>query len=381
MYMIAMEKDSSDDKPYTLNNMHIQTSEKDSIIYINPIHNVECRNALITKENIDLSNINDSYNPIWSREYSNYVMMDITNLNTSDVNPASVVIRFPFNTDAQIEAKDVNQVITNRGIPIYYAIRKSASTSIHARINTDFGNKWNTFQIDYKPKYGDNDIYIDTNCGYTFVRNPIYRFISGYYTISEMLYQEYDHHSHSLTNLTPYQKWIDLGFTFFRKFKEPDRFTAFVDDMISNPYLFSIMKPFEHIRTQAGTLYNTFGTMSNITFIGKVEFFDTHWDILMNHCEWFKQHYIGNESSSHQHAMKGFGAHINNDKSHRVYERVMGMRSGKYANRSLSPAYYIIAENETLYDILVDYYWQDFICFEYVPNFEEFRDYVIKHGA
>ena len=91
----------------------------------------------------------------------------------------------------------------------------------------------------------------------------------------------------------------------------------------------------------------------------------------MDHCQWFKLHRIANQRSLH--AMKGFGAHITHRKNHRVYERVMGMRSGKYANRALSPAYYIVAENETLYNILADYYWQDFVCFDYKPNFQQFQ--------
>ena len=69
---------------------------------------------------------------------------------------------------------------------------------------------------------------------------------------------------------------MTLGMTFFRKLKEPDRLIAFVYDMISNPYLFGVLTAFQHIQTQVGTLYDTFGTKMDIHFIGKVEHFDDH---------------------------------------------------------------------------------------------------------
>ena len=44
----------------------------------------------------------------------------------------------------------------------------------------------------------------------------------------------------------------------------------------------------------------------------------------------------------------------------------------------LLPAYHVVANNETLYNQLVDYFWQDFVCFGYKPDFTEFQKFVYQ---
>ena len=55
----------------TDNNQSIQTIDTNSVIYNNPIHDGDqCRNAIIIKDDINISNLGIySCNIIWSREY------------------------------------------------------------------------------------------------------------------------------------------------------------------------------------------------------------------------------------------------------------------------------------------------------------------------
>ena len=105
---------------------------------------------------------------------------------------------------------------------------------------------------------------------------------------------------------------------------------------------------------------------SDLHFIGKVEYMDTHWTALMEQCPWFTDHLV---SGGMSHAMTQWG----NSYANGEYAEILDLRR----NRTLSPAYYIVAANKTLYDMLVDYFWMDHVCFGYRPNFTEFTQFVI----
>ena len=357
------------------------------IIYSNPIHHDQCRNALLYKHNISIQNIINSViktcpscfmemqnmtllteNTIWTREYLGFINNEIHN---QPFHAKRSYIRFPWivNASETLLMKRgkktiidvINERVVSRNIPIYFMIEKCASSSVVGNLHIYFGEKWHGKQKDVKINFIDEHHTIKTNCGYTFVRDPIHRLISGYYTVSKKIFDHQRSH-------------------FLNELKEPKRFTTFVVSMLQNPYNFSVTYPFEHVASQISMVYDVFYG-SNISFIGKTEYFDQHWDVLMNHCEWFKQHRVdvNNKNISSKHANKGLG-YTNyvqrSDKGKEIYEDMMGFND---YNGTLKPAYYILANHESLYNALVDHYWQDFVCFGYKPGFQEFKQYVLNN--
>lgn len=123
-----------------------------------------------------------------------------------------------------------------------------------------------------------------------------------------------------------WSKW-----SFLSKFREPDRFQTFVEEMVSNSYDFSLLEPLSHINTMTAKSFSVyFG--SDWHFIGKIEYMDSHWDKLMEHCQWFKEHLVSKDMS---HAMTQWG----NNMAVGDYAEIMDLKR----NRTLSPGYYILA--------------------------------------
>ena len=214
-------------------------------------------------------------------------------------------------------------------IPIYYMIAKSASSSIMTNLRESFGTNWSqTVHKNHAIPFIGHSVRIHTDCGFTFVRNPITRFIAGYYTINRKIYNL--HHSLSNTSLFAEEKW-NRNWLFLRKFQEPDRFITFVEEMVSNPYHFSLLEPMSHINSMTAKSFSVyFG--SDLHFIGKVEYMDSHWNALMEQCQWFGDHLVSQDMS---YAMTGWG----NSNFAGEYADILDLKR----NRTLSPAYYIVA--------------------------------------
>ena len=55
-------------------------------------------------------------------------------------------------------------------------------------------------------------------------------------------------------------------------------------------------------------------------------------------------------------------------------------QTDKYTlNRTLVDGYYAFALNKELYDKLVDYYYQDFVCFGYNMTYDYFMEYILEN--
>merc|ERR1712129_597601 len=60
-----------------------------------------------------------------------------------------------------------------------------------------------------------------------------------------------------------------------------------------------------------------------------------------------------------------------------MLEKMYGAESTKYnisEDEVLPPAYYFMTE--AMYDRIVDFYYQDFVCFGYLPDYAQFRQFV-----
>merc|ERR1712228_1158364 len=61
----------------------------------------------------------------------------------------------------------------------YYHIEKSGSSSIGSGILNQFN---------FSNSYFSENLISSTKCGFTFVRHPIFRFLSAYYTVNRLIY-------------------------------------------------------------------------------------------------------------------------------------------------------------------------------------------------
>ena len=114
-------------------------------------------------------------------------------------------------------------------------------------------------------------------------------------------------------------------------------------------------------------------------------------------CEWFHQQYADHdevdlENYEVSHALYHYGTmgislyRKRNDRQ-KEYIDALGMRDmldkmyGKNKQKYniseedvLPPAYYFMTE--AMYDTIVDFYHQDFVCFGYQPDYAQFRQFV-----
>eukprot|EP00494_Astrolonche_serrata_P001693 UN01699 len=74
-----------------------------------------------------------------------------------------------------------------------------------------------------------NGSIINTDCGFTFVRNPIERLISGYYTNNVFVWRKTGDFESQVIN-KKIGKWTYIGVK-----GEPQRFRTFVNNLIQNP--------------------------------------------------------------------------------------------------------------------------------------------------
>merc|ERR1719283_754085 len=71
----------------------------------------------------------------------------------------------------------------------YYHVEKSGSSSMGGTLNK-FGK--------FNRSYLSENVVAHSDCGFTFVREPISRFISGYYTVNKLIFM------HNKYALKPY---------------------------------------------------------------------------------------------------------------------------------------------------------------------------------
>ena len=274
--------------------------------------------------------------------------------------------------------------------PVYFMIAKSASSSISNLLkeyNEYFG--YSAYgSIDHKIAIHAN---IKSECSFTFVRDPITRFIAGYYTINALLYLLLKEKFSNIQNETFLR--FELPFDQRKRHKnvrfamvrgEPQRFKAFLNEMVSNPFRFTRLWQIDHIQSQTEILSVYFGNcmQSKLHFVGKVEQFSPHWKELTNLCSFFQNKSDLAEDQSNRKNDK-FQWNLNPKAWHKEYDRfeefIQYLSLDKvyehYVERGnldnvLPPIWYHI--DERIYDQIVEYYLMDYQCFGYEPNYKEF---------
>ena len=188
--------------------------------------------------------------------------------------------------------------------------------------------------------------------GFTIVRNPITRFISGYYTANWLLWK--GNYTEKILKKYPYIKFI-------KKEKEPFRFRQFVDDLIENPYEFTIINPLFHIMSQSAVL--TVAEL-DLHFILRFEHLTEHFKELTTYCDILKP--LENEVWPKRMGNYGREYKPKDILIYNEYKKIMSLDS--YNKNDIEPAWF--AMNEETYNKIVEYYKQDYKCFNYKHDYK-----------
>ena len=375
--------------------------KNDDIIYGNPLLTNECKLSLLNdghKYNINLLNQNGFPSPwFWSRESLDATINGLTlhrrskishlyEPNPSFIAPWSNTISNDYATDIKNMRADITKwylenskgmitkigntyqndyISLNQSIKsdpnlksknnniFYYHIEKSGSSSIGQILKSS----------NFKQTFVSENWLSSTNCGFTFIRDPIERFISGYYTVNRLIYDRNYPGRYIITYPHPYKyKWYNIT-------GEPQRFKQFVEDLMEYQWEFVDETPLQHIMSQIGILSIT---QADIHFIGRLNKIKTHWNKLYDLCA--NNNFTKYPTKQH-HWMKKYGSA--GLKGNEQYDKYLTMMDLKNWNKGdLLPVYYIIAEDYNIYSKIVEYYKQDYVCFGFEHDFIKFRERV-----
>eukprot|EP01084_Bolivina_argentea_P015956 29894_1 len=153
---------------------------------------------------------------------------------------------------------------------MYYHIEKSGSSSIAGMLHV----------YNFNTSYTSENALFHCQCGFTFVRDPISRFVSGYYTINKLIYW-FHHHLPRIGKKGANMDKVPRLFSFWNITGEPQRMMEFVNNIYDSSFEFTKITPLEHMMTQSGLL----GVSSaDIHYIGRVSDLMEHLDVIKNKC-------------------------------------------------------------------------------------------------
>lgn len=209
-------------------------------------------------------------------------------------------------------------------------------------------------------KSDDDHMPIHGDCTFAFVRDPLHRLVSAYYTIHAMMLVD----PLSPVNLIVNRwKWWNVT-------TEPERFHSFVNQLKSETNEFLGHHPLQHVITISGQLSLWYG--SDIQFIGRTERLSEHWNILSHYdkCQDFVK--ISNATLATKEMGMEVLIQIIQDKQRSSMGNVANWlnitnvtKNGIIGNKLELPPYQAIMSDQTLYNDIVEHYWQDYVCFGY----------------
>eukprot|EP01084_Bolivina_argentea_P055237 101272_1 len=378
--------------------------------YDNPFKLKKCRNAISDKHGITHNKILNK--TAKCREFSG--VLTIENAQRIINGSGSGKVLCPYDQRSAIRTHQlmINKVVFKNRIdknmtwltdiyPIYFMIAKSGSTSIFGYLqqyNRYFGyDKYG--HIGHKIAVNEKINVIQSYCSFTFVREPVQRFISGYYTINALLWIKLKENFINIRNDTFIR--FELPFSDRKRHRrvhfatvkgEPQRLKMFLKELQKNPYSFTRLWQIDHIQSQSEILSVYFGWLkSKLHFIGKQERIKEHWSELVGICNGFFQNnskvIFDEKKKNKKKQLVGFGWK-NPDSWYKEYDRFsdfieyLGLEkiyeyyvNNKHKNDFdmndiLPPIWYYI--DEQMYNDIVEYYYQDYQCFGYVPSYRQF---------
>ena len=314
----------------------------------------------------------------------------------------------------------------------YYHITKCGSTSTKKMLEVMGGTRiaWKQSLMAGYPSPDMTGKRI--RCGFTFVRHPIHRFISAYYTIEAMLH--FDLHSptrkeqdknKTLMVLQNHTTFYDILDDCHHNYSCLHRIAVFVDEFVSNswkwinPY-YNILSSrlMEHVGSISGHFMASYDGWK-IDYVGKVEYYEQHWKalsqdiprcsdgylklywerirrrrlrmdkirrrLLQQQTQMQRPRRVRKDGNVKNNAYYDRDNNKSNNQDQEKKKKAMywmyhtGQNAKYTLNRTLVDAYYAFALNRELYDKLVDYYYQDFVCFGYNMSYEYFMEYILEH--
>lgn len=280
------------------------------------------------------------------------------------------------------ERANMNQVT-------YYHIPKCGSSSMRKMLGQIGGTRilWRQSWFDGYTAPSSLAVDREIECGFTFVRHPIHRFISAYYTLNKML--QFDSKRMAAAEFKAMRESLkhwDMADRCDSNLSCFDKLYVFVDQLVDDSWRWInnyedvlSLRVMEHVGSISGHFMAGYDGW-NIDYVGKVEQFGKHWDLLSRETPKCSSGYLEKyweetegslPSSKRRLKVNGDGA------VHGMNQ--YGQKGHRALNRSLPDAYYALATNRASYDKLVEYYYQDFVCFDYDMSFESFLDYIRLH--
>ena len=97
-----------------------------------------------------------------------------------------------------------------------------------------------------------------------------------------------------------------------------------------------------------------------LNFIGKLEYYQQHWNILQSYSKC---------------SVNGIDNYNNLFGTNKLKHNNIGKYKNNQ-NHNLSLPYYVLLKNKELYEKIVEYYFQDFVCLGYDMSYQWLVDYI-----
>ena len=301
------------------------------IIFGNPLLTVQCRNALYSRPSDSTADVRRHLSP------SNWILTRERLSKTS------------INISGKWFLNEVrsSETMTNRNNTARYInIAKSASTSMMKLMRSTNSMEYTIItEGQYHP----------SACGFSVVRNPISRFVSGYYTTNLLLLQR------------DFGVWRN-EFKFLEIKKEPERFRAYVDEMVEKGYGFVGCPPAFHVASQTQIISVA---QIDLQFILRVEHdLQTSYNLIASeYCDGMLS--VTDELMRMNKQQSAIG-----NTSDELYTKPLGI--DKIVG-VMMPAWYAL--DRPTWSKLVEWFKQDYICFGYTPDYEREVLDVIRRGS
>ena len=277
---------------------------------------------------------------------------------------------------------------------VYYHIPKCGSSSIKEMLYEIGGTRIDWRQSLFDGYVSPRILNRNIKCGFTFVRHPIHRFISGYYTLNWMLHSDsktlFKNDAAKWDNVTSKLKHWHIVDECFYNFSCLEREHVFIDQMVDegwkwiNNYkdVYS-QRVMEHVCSITSHFMAAYDDWK-IDYVGRVEQFEEHCGLLsrnISKCStgYLEKYWEVKEDKEDEHlkgivSLKEGSNKTDVEIQHRMDKA--GQKQKHTLNRTLVDAYYALAIDQTLYEKLAEYYFQDFVCFDYDASFQSFVEFV-----
>ena len=220
---------------------------------------------------------------------------------------------------------------------------------------------------------------LQSDCFFTFVRDPLHRLISAYFTIHLSMTDAFKKRPHV------YQT-VAQNVRFWKVKTEPERFQTFVQELQEQTNRFMSLDIIYHAMSMSGQVSNWFG--SGLTFIGRQERFSDHWDLLTNQDEVCRRALAGSsdpvaaadkkEQQQQDHKQQPLSHEMNNVNFQQSLltnlSEILGFNSEGRRKGSKNydlPQWKAILDDQELFNSIVEHYWQDYVCFGYNTSYPD----------